>query len=432
MNLPKVYSPLIVCVLFFCCALNAQAANLDPNAIWPLCGRITESPPVGWVDTDGCPVIRAGDAGFSDEPLSSTFGPRPLASESNRYDFHRGVDIATPIGTPFFAISDGSVEISGINPSYSDPLVKLRHFRPGESSCSPTGCYHSYYLHITSWVVAEDEQVAKGQLLGYTGASSSGFEHVHFEVRDAPESDVFSAWSRDAIHPLTALAYSAPNNTTIVFNDQDFTVPGSGRVNLTLTSNRYDLIDVSLAFFDAGHVQIPQSGNTPNANGYQIEPSSFDMEHWNFMYSHKDSSSFPWEIYGTGGVEECPYHADHGGSYNAGLHMDAQQPGDTLEGLFNGLHIVTQKYWPSDVDDYEVNLEFLALEGNPACVEATALFVSGDSAIAKSGNCDGGVNQSPTAAFSWSCQGRPARSCSSKFLEKTSRIPHSIFRQISH
>jgi PKD repeat protein/murein DD-endopeptidase MepM/ murein hydrolase activator NlpD len=399
------FSRVFLCLLLTAAGFAVQAANTDPDTTWPLCGRITASPPGGWVDSDGCPAVRAGDAAYSDEPLSSTYGPRPLASESNRYDFHRGVDIATPIGTPFFAITDGSVEIAGNNASYSDPLVKLRHFRPGESSCSPNGCYHSYYLHIDSWVVSEDDQVVKGQLLGYTGASSSGFEHVHFEVRDAPDFDVFSAWSRDAIHPLSVVPYSAGNTTTISFNAVDFAVPGSGLVDLTLTSNRFDLVSVDLALFDDSHQLLAQKGDTPDANGYLVQPASFDMEAWNFMYSHKDSSNFQWEIYGTGGVNECPYHADHGASYDAGVHMDAQHSGNALEGLFNGLHIRTQKYWPSDVDDYQVDLEFSALEGPVACVEVTALFASGDSALSKWGSCDGVANQTPTAAMSWNCSG---------------------------
>ena len=31
------------------------------------------------VDTDGCPADRFGDPAYSDEPFSSTYGPRPLA-----------------------------------------------------------------------------------------------------------------------------------------------------------------------------------------------------------------------------------------------------------------------------------------------------------------------------------------------------------------
>jgi murein DD-endopeptidase MepM/ murein hydrolase activator NlpD len=163
----------LLTAIWLVCTASAYGANTDPNTVWPLCGRITDSPPQGWVPANGCPASRSGDPDYSDEPLSATFGPRPLASENNRYDFHRGVDIATPIGTPFFAITDGSVEIAGIHSSYSDPLVKLRHFRPGDSNCSPDGCYHSYYLHINNSVVVENEQVVKGQLLGYTGAAGT-------------------------------------------------------------------------------------------------------------------------------------------------------------------------------------------------------------------------------------------------------------------
>ena len=380
----------LLVLLYFagvCCSAIASAANTDPNSTWPLCGRISENPPSGWVATDGCPELRFGNADYTDEPLSSSFGPRPLFSDNMRYDFHRGVDIASPIGTPFFAISDGTVAIAGNHPSYSDPLVSLRHYRPGENSCSPNGCYHSLNLHISSWVVSASEQVVKGQLLGYTGASSSGFEHLHFEVRDAPAIDTFSAWSRDAIHPLSVLTYEKPNNTTIVFNDIDFTDPATGLVDLKLTSNRYDLAALDLNLFDSNGQLLLQSGDTPDDRGYYVKPSFFNMETWNFMFSHKNSNAFPWESFGSGGINECPYHADHGASYNANTHMDQQNPGNPLEGQFNGLRVRTLRYWPSDESDYEVNLQFMALQGEATCVEATASFVSGDTTTAHWGNC---------------------------------------------
>ena len=377
-------------LLFFTnviCATIVSAANTDPNTSWPLCGRISENEPSGWVATDGCPALRFGNTAYTDEPLSSTFGPRPLFSENMRYDFHRGVDIATPIGTPFFAIADGTVMIAGNHPSYSDPLVSVRHYRPGENGCNPNGCYTSLNLHVSSWVVNQSDQVVKGQLLGYTGASSSGFEHLHFEVRDAPAFDAFSAWSRDAIHPLSVLPYEEPNNTTIVFDEVDFTDPASGKLTLDLVSNRYDLVSVELKLFDDSGQTLPQSGNTPDTRGYYIEPSFFNMDTWNFMFSHKDSSAFEWESFGPGGVNECPYHADHGPSYNANVHMDQQHPDNPLEGQFNGLHIRTLRYWPSDESDYQVNLEFMALQGDATCIEATATFTSGDTTTVHWGNC---------------------------------------------
>ena len=177
---------LAVAVLWALTDVNVSTAqSMDSQAVWPLCGRITEDKPKGWRPHKGCPSARFGNSLYTDEPFSSTFGPRPLGSESDRYDFHRGVDIATPTGTPIFAISDGNVEIAGVNSGYSDPLIKVRHYRPGFSTCtSGGGCYHSYYLHVSDWVVSEDETVNKGQLIGYTGASgASGFQHLHFEVR---------------------------------------------------------------------------------------------------------------------------------------------------------------------------------------------------------------------------------------------------------
>ncbi len=396
--------PAVVLLLaMFANSADSHAGALDPDTVWPLCGRITDNPPPGWTAADGCPAERFGNATFSDEPLSATFGPRPLASENNRYDFHRGVDIATPEGTPFFAIADGVVRIAGNHSSYSDPLVSLRHFRPGESSCSAQGCYHSYYLHISSWVVSPDETVSKGQLLGYTGSSGSGFAHLHFEVRDAPASDPFSAWSRDAIHPLGVLPYAAANNTSVVFNAVDLSNPQAGRTSLTVTSNRFDLVQVDLTLLDDNQQVVPQSGNQPNLNGYHVLPAFFDMELANFQYSHKDSSAFPWESYGAGGANECPSHQDHGPSYSAHVHLDAQHPDDFHDGLFNGLHVTTQKYWPSNVDDYRVGLEFLALEGPAACIQATALFASGASSTQQWGSCEPQPNQPPSAAFIYSC-----------------------------
>lgn len=47
-----------------------------------------------------------------------------------RYDFHRGVDIPTPEGTPVHAIDGGSVRIAGSNPHYTDLLVQVYRSLP--------------------------------------------------------------------------------------------------------------------------------------------------------------------------------------------------------------------------------------------------------------------------------------------------------------
>ena len=67
--------------------------------------------------------------------------------------------------------------------------------------------------------------------------------------------------------------------------------------------------------------------------------------------------------------------------------MDQSAPGNPKEGLFNGLRIRTHRYWPSDQGDYEINLEFMALQGNAACIEATATFASNKTASTQWGDC---------------------------------------------
>jgi len=44
-----------------------------------------------------------------------------------RYDFHRGVDIPKPAGTPVRAIACGKVRIAGSHPAYSDGVVQVRY-----------------------------------------------------------------------------------------------------------------------------------------------------------------------------------------------------------------------------------------------------------------------------------------------------------------
>ena len=73
-------------------------------------------------------------------------------------------------------------------------------------------------MHLSSAVVNVDDVVNKGDLIGYTGTSASGFAHLHFEIRDAPAFDPFSRWQRDAIHPLEVLPYQSTEPLAITFD----------------------------------------------------------------------------------------------------------------------------------------------------------------------------------------------------------------------
>ncbi len=376
---------------------GASAQQFDPDMAWPLCGRITEDPGESWhpVTAPDCPAYRFGDPAYSDLPINSTFGPRPLASEGGRYDFHRGIDIATPVGTPVFAIADGIVRHAGPHTGYSDPVIIVRHYRPGETTCSTAGCYHANYLHMSGWLdFATNEPVVKGQLLGYTGESESGFDHLHFEIRDARPEDPFSSWQRDAIHPLIVLPHADAAPVAVSVGAFDQTDPANPVVEVTVTTTRADLAAVDVTLFDGSGAAIAQPGDAPDLFGYNVEPAFFDFEVWNRQYTHKDSSAAPWESFGAGGENQCPYHGDHPSSYTAHVHMDRAASDDDRIGAFNGVRI-DPPVFSSGV--YQLTVTFEALTGPAACGEAVATMTNGDTAIAAFGDCSPPTNAAPIA-----------------------------------
>ncbi|CAJ1497049.1 M23 family metallopeptidase [[Mycobacterium] burgundiense] len=85
---------------------------------------------------------------------------------------HAGVDIAGPIGTPIYAVSDGVVIEAGPTAGYG-ALVKLRH-RDGTVTL---------YGHVNTWTVSVGQAVMAGDQIATIG--NRGFStgpHCHFEV----------------------------------------------------------------------------------------------------------------------------------------------------------------------------------------------------------------------------------------------------------
>ena len=350
------------------------------STCWPLCGRIYSSPPAGWVAADGCPLSRCNSPSYSDLPLGTSFGPRPLGSENQRYDFHRGIDISCPIGTPVFAIADGRVLTAGAHSSYVDPVIIVRHHRPGFTSCvAGGGCYTAQYIHMRTvadggcCAVSANDIVTQGQLLGYTGASQSGYAHLHFEIRDAPADDPFSSWRRDSVHPLQLLRLAPPqpaSEVSVLVRWAD-----DGNLTIALDASREDVMGVSLTLHDASGSRVIQPGDTPNSLGYNIHPASFIYDSFNRQYTHKDSTSVPWESYAAGGSRACPFHHQHGSSYSAHVHLDRQDPANPKAGSFNGVRVELARLRTYSYEHrYLVNYTFTKLIGPYECVNATIHF----------------------------------------------------------
>lgn len=120
--------------------------------------------------------------------LSSTFGPRIKLSR-NGYDFHRGLDISSPTGTPVTASLSGTF-LRYDTTSFTDGgnTIILQHSIPPTifhdrlvSSAS------TLYMHLSSSSSAtkQGDCVEKGDVIGYVGHSGKGARdpHLHFELR---------------------------------------------------------------------------------------------------------------------------------------------------------------------------------------------------------------------------------------------------------
>ena len=103
-------------------------------------------------------------------PITSEFGYRFIFGETN---FHRGLDIAAPMGTAINAGADGTVIFAGEKGTYGN-LVILSH---GNG-------FVTYYAHCSKLLVEVGDTVTQGQpiaAVGSTGRSTG--PHCHFEVR---------------------------------------------------------------------------------------------------------------------------------------------------------------------------------------------------------------------------------------------------------
>jgi murein DD-endopeptidase MepM/ murein hydrolase activator NlpD len=120
--------------------------------------------------------IRGGSGGLIwpvDGPVVSGFGPRTINGE---YEFHPGIDIAVPSGTPIRAAADGTV-------IFTEPESSSGGY--GNYTCiDHGGGLSTCYAHQTSFAVSAGQQVSQAQIVGYTGCTGYCFgPHLHFEVR---------------------------------------------------------------------------------------------------------------------------------------------------------------------------------------------------------------------------------------------------------
>lgn len=224
--------------------LDVPPVDGDKNTVWPISGTTTP-----------------------DGPLASPFGPRIIASEANRYDFHRGIDIPVAFGSPVHAVADGTVRIAGTDEAYSGTLVQLSHFDSGIN-------YFSNYLHLSSALVIEGTTVNKGDVIGFSGVSESGFPHLHFEIRQG------GLLQRHAINPFTRLPYIDRRSPTVRIDEVNVETPGAPDVTVTVELPRgsarqeLDFNEIEVSVWVA-------SGDSMTL----VDEHSVNLEEWNFAHT---------------------------------------------------------------------------------------------------------------------------------------------------
>jgi len=103
--------------------------------------------------------------------ISSSYGERmhPILGYMR---MHAGIDIAAPYGSPIYAVADGRVSYSGWHGGHGN-YVKLEH----------SGNLGTGYGHMSRIAVKVGQQVRRGQIIGYVGATGLATgPHLHYEL----------------------------------------------------------------------------------------------------------------------------------------------------------------------------------------------------------------------------------------------------------
>lgn len=88
---------------------------------------------------------------------------------------HTGIDYAVPEGTEVFAAEAGAVDFAGFDRTGYGNLIRLGH----------AGGIGSKYAHLSKILVKRWQRVARGELIGFSGATGNVTgAHLHFETTE--------------------------------------------------------------------------------------------------------------------------------------------------------------------------------------------------------------------------------------------------------
>jgi len=239
-------------------SLAANGGNTTPNSSWknaPSIRRTGES----WV---GMPLNDRAMIGstqvvingkLNSTAISSDFGPR-IASGGSR--FHAGLDIPVSVGTPVYAIADGTV-ISSSEHS-SDHIMMIQH----------DGSRKVGYVHLDAWLVDVGQTVVKGELIAYSGdwvGNTHASPHLHIDSGYANVGSDQNAYGAIFYNPLHYLPYTNNYSEGIRFLHDSYT--RSRPIDIEPAAGNQDKVLVAFGLTtehdkDLNYVKVQVNGST--------------------------------------------------------------------------------------------------------------------------------------------------------------------------
>lgn len=154
--------------------IEEHADHLD-HQLAQIQGKIAARLATGFSPLPAGP-IRGGSGSMIwpvDGPITSGFGGRDIG---DGYEYHPGIDIGVPEGTPIRAAQSGTV-------AFTQPESSSGGY--GNYTCiDHGGGLSTCYAHQTAFAVAAGQSVSQGEIIGYVGNTGYSYgAHLHFEVR---------------------------------------------------------------------------------------------------------------------------------------------------------------------------------------------------------------------------------------------------------
>jgi hypothetical protein len=242
----------------------------------------------------GVPVVKAatitvwplsGTATTDLSKLASPFGPRWQTSQ-NRYDYHPGIDIAAPLGTPVHAIEAGTVTFAGWLSDDSGNSIIIYH---------PSLDLYTAYLHLNTIGVAKNQVVEQAQVIGGVGDSgATTFVHLHFEVRLTSNNYPLSTRNPLGYLPrtdtgapgiqivsITADPLESPTVTLLITTPRDETDLNQIRVVLKDSATKAVLDDQSVDF----NLRLHTGTDVLEQDGIKLIPTHFNTSSTDYQLS---------------------------------------------------------------------------------------------------------------------------------------------------